>query len=1480
MTKIEDISPRGSNTNISTDEQSVNGRMLALASSLDGQSVLSGSYSNLWASNDGGQTWDQITWPQPAPGQFDVPGALGGWTVMDIAVSPVFQGWRVDRHPRMLADVNGDGRADIVGFGDSGVWIALSNGDGTFQDPYLAVPDFGYIAGGWRVEKHLRTIASLSAKGSADIVGFGDAGVWVAFNNGNGTFQAPHLAVPNFGYNQGWRVDRHPRFLADLTGSGLADIIGFGDAGVWVARNDGHGHFQDPALDPSQPIIKDFGYVAGGWRVEKHPRMLADVNGDGREDIVGFGDAGVWVAVSNGDGTFQAPHLAVANFGYQAGDWRVEKHPRFLADLTGRDRADIVGFGDAGIWVGLNKGDVQGNFLDPAQDPNQPVIKDLGYVAGGWRVEKHPRMLARLTTRPWTDIVGFGNAGVWVALNKGAGAFQDPKFVLADFGYEAGGWRVEKHPRFLADLAGKGWADIVGFGDAGVWVALNNGDGTFQAPQFVLGAFGYNAGGTVLALTRNNREVNDRGIWRSTDGGNNWQQVHQFPLVPGLNKPFATPVGQLVWAPGNDRWVYAAGGSSLAISQDGGKTFKDVFPWGKGPDTFKRVNHVAVAAGVPSNPTPPVIYALGDNEIFVSFDSGNSWIEDQGMIPKNTGGAVSDVNGQAPRVMVVSPRSPLEVFLVNNGSVDPPPCLFRGDYDQFLGNHISTWEDMMIPNLDPHDQDSGNVFLATPLPGHGDLLFYAPHQSFVYVGPLDPQSPADWHKLPAEGSVHPDLHGLFLSPDFEGTFQDGQYQAITGTVWLLSDGGIYRSTDGGRHFQAAQNVRTLAAVNIAGAALKGVGPALSLNNGDNDGFYSLDGGKTWVSQDYGGGDNDCSFADPLAPGSMLVFTPRWDTNRNNVPASQGGTVTYYMNHPISTPPILLPDARKGTASVHTVPGPVHGVGHTGWNASSGFVIRGFRPIVLSKPGDSGPEGGDYVFIRFKTDHQATLLRTHSIMDIDSPDDWETLATTPYEGARVFQQGPRLPAEDVGVVQASGGHTGTVFYVGGDKNNQLWKWTDGMTGWQLIAPGKGISAARRFFVDPYRPNLLYALDVDHVKRSEDGGANWQIDENLEDLLSEGCRIPIVEDDMGGGLVLTDMQFDPFHSMTRFAVGEGGAFFTNDGVNWNRLLDTDALPGLPANCYYDWVSNPCERALYVSFAGRGLVKISPLPWGANQAPDPELWSANVKVDGQASKSTPAVAVFQGLMHMVRNDGDSNQLIWATSADGVNWDTVGPVPGQKSKAGASITVFDNKLHMVHLGDSSNNIWYSTNDGSGWTDNVQIPGQSSQTLPALVAFKGKLIMLHTGDGSNDIYQSELDGTTWSQNFVIGGQQSKSPVKLAVFQNKIHMVHLGDSSNQVWWSVSDDGKGWWPNARVQCQLSQSVPALAVHNGLLHMIHQGDDNNKIWWSVYDGEEWTPNVTIPAQLSQSGAALCETPDQGHLVMLHLGDSGDTIWFSEV
>jgi len=195
-------------------------------------------------------------------------------------------------HPRMLADVNGDGKADIVGFGNAGAYVSYSTGTG-FTSPSLKVNNFGYAAGGWRSDMHPRMLADMNGDGKADIVGFGNAGVYVSYSTGTG-FTAPSLKVNTFGYDAGgWRVDKHPRMLADVNGDGKADIVGFGYAGVYVALSTGN------SFGSVNLKLGNFGYTAGAWRVDMDPRLSGDVNGDGKADIVGFGYAGVYVSTDD-----------------------------------------------------------------------------------------------------------------------------------------------------------------------------------------------------------------------------------------------------------------------------------------------------------------------------------------------------------------------------------------------------------------------------------------------------------------------------------------------------------------------------------------------------------------------------------------------------------------------------------------------------------------------------------------------------------------------------------------------------------------------------------------------------------------------------------------------------------------------------------------------------------------------------------------------------------------------------------------------------------------------------------------------------------------------------------------------------------------------------------------------------------------------------------------------------------------------------
>ena len=45
-----------------------------------------------------------------------------------------------NKYTRDLADVNGDGMADIVGFGQGGVYVSLATGGGNFAAPTFELP--------------------------------------------------------------------------------------------------------------------------------------------------------------------------------------------------------------------------------------------------------------------------------------------------------------------------------------------------------------------------------------------------------------------------------------------------------------------------------------------------------------------------------------------------------------------------------------------------------------------------------------------------------------------------------------------------------------------------------------------------------------------------------------------------------------------------------------------------------------------------------------------------------------------------------------------------------------------------------------------------------------------------------------------------------------------------------------------------------------------------------------------------------------------------------------------------------------------------------------------------------------------------------------------------------------------------------------------------------------------------------------------
>jgi hypothetical protein len=254
-------------------------------------------------------------------------------------------------------------------------------------------------------------------------------------------------------------------------------------------------------------------------------------------------------------------------------------------------------------------------------------------------------------------------------------------------------------------------------------------------------------------------------------------------------------------------------------------------------------------------------------------------------------------------------------------------------------------------------------------------------------------------------------------------------------------------------------------------------------------------------------------------------------------------------------------------------------------ASSGLVLRGYRPIIKTLATETPLPDGDYVFIDQALDTGvSTLLRTTAISSISQLSDWA-------DPAKAAPIGPALPT-NVDIVQVSGGHFTPVFYVG-DAAGNVYKLSENKTGWNPIVPydvaiGTPVGNALRWFVDPYDPDGIFVLDSDGVKVSVDGGESWFLDGGLTNALTGGGKLAI------SASLLQDMQFQRGERQTRFAMGTAGVFCSMDfGISWFPVLNSIALPGRPESGFFDPLSDPTDRAFYVECEGRSILRIGGIP-----------------------------------------------------------------------------------------------------------------------------------------------------------------------------------------------------------------------------------------------------------------------------------------------
>jgi len=408
------------------------------------------------------------------------------------------------------ADFNQDGNMDlaVVDNANSAVLILLGNGDGTFRQP-TAVNTCSTGA-----QPATLAVGDLNGDGKIDIVtaNYGTSSngantVTTCLGDGLGGFSATNtvtastLAVSN----------PNGVAIADVTGDGKPDIV----VSLWqnaysILPGNGNGTFRSPM---TQTIV--------GPATNPYAVAVADLNGDGKQDLIFPNGNGMSVFLGNGNGTFQAETVYPGS-----GDAVV------VADMNGDGKPDIVTtdwqLGRVNVLMNLGGG----SFSPPLSfmSGTQPYALAVGNLKG----DGHPDVVAAnaglgsgVVDGNITVLLGNGDGTL-----RGALSFRSDRagrlssagpIVSADFNadglpdaavlntgsssvtvfiadpvlgfkpgvtYETGNGTGANGDLDLAvgDVNGDGSLDIVTVGFGGVHVLPGNGDGTFGAVSSVSNA--------------------------------------------------------------------------------------------------------------------------------------------------------------------------------------------------------------------------------------------------------------------------------------------------------------------------------------------------------------------------------------------------------------------------------------------------------------------------------------------------------------------------------------------------------------------------------------------------------------------------------------------------------------------------------------------------------------------------------------------------------------------------------------------------------------------------------------------------------------------------------------------------------------------------------------------------------------------------------------------------------------------------------
>lgn len=636
--------------------------------------------------------------------------------------------------------------------------------------------------------------------------------------------------------------------------------------------------------------------------------------------------------------------------------------------------------------------------------------------------------------------------------------------------------------------------------------------------------------GTGETWTRNSVSVGD-GIYKSTDGGQNWQHM-------GLSQ--SERISDIVIHPKNSDVVYTGVLGKLWSDSDERGVYKSV----DGGKTWEKILYINAQTGCselvmdPSN--PDILYACfwqfrrtaysfesgGEHSaLYKSKDGGKTWEKIHAGFPTGKLGRIA---------LAVSPSLPSRLYAVLETEKDTDKGLYRSDDGGNSWKHTSGDFELVV-----------RPFYFSRLvvdPKNPDIVLKA-----GLSGSISKDGGATFRSI--GGGMHSDLHDFAFDPS------DSQ------RLYAGTDGGVYRSWDGGTVWEMVKGlpVSQFYHVSTDNQIPYKVYGGLQ-DNGSWTGPSQKPGGienRDWTSVGYGDGFRVYPHpADPtIVYSEMQGAEQMWrvDLARNAYkiikPYAEKGDpdLRFNWNAPLSTS-LHNPDrVYVGSQFVHV-------------SDDRGESWRKLSPdLTTNDPAKQQQEkSGGLSVDNSGAENHCTIFTIN-----ESPKDKNTIWVGTDDGQiqltidggtswrNVTPPAGLVPANTwVHFIEASAHDVNTAFAVfdghtKGDIKPYVLKTTDKGQTWQSISTAQIASFARCIRQDHVNPNVLYLGTEAGLYITVDGGINWVRFENnlppvaIHYLTAQKQADALVLATHGRGIVIID-ELGPIRSITQDLLAQELAF----------------------------------------------------------------------------------------------------------------------------------------------------------------------------------------------------------------------------------------------------------------------------------------------------------------------------------------------------